>query len=317
MSWKLTTKYKQIEMRKVYHDTIEELVKVDPKVVVLEADLANSANTADLITKYPNQCFNCGISESNMIAAAGGLSILELKPYVHSFAPFVTRRVLDQIFMSIAYSKNHIHIYGSDPGIYSQANGGTHTSFEDFSVLRAIPNFIIFAPSDSTTFRWMINEYNLFPQPTYTRAPRGMLPEIYEESSTFKIGEGQWIYQGDQIAVIALGDRVQKAIEIRNVLIKQGISISVVDLMFIKPFDHTLLQEIIKQHSYIITYENHSIYGGIGDIVTNEIIASKYSPQLIKLGINDEFGEAGDLDYLEKKFRISSFDLLETIKSIL
>lgn len=317
MNWKLSDSNDKVEMKKIYHDTLNDLINFDDKVVVLDADLAHSSGTYDLFEKYPNRCINCGISEANMIAASGGLSIIGMKPYVHSFSPFVTRRVLDQLYASVIYSKGYIHIYGSDPGVYAQGNGGTHIAIEDFSVLRAIPQLTIFAPSDPVTFEWILNEYRDNPIPLYTRAPRGELPVIYEKNSLFCIGRGQWLIRGNDIAVIAIGDRVHKAIEAQKILLERGVNISVIDLMFVKPYDQNLIQDVISQHKVVITFENHNIYGGIGDIVASEIVKSESKPVLIKIGIEDLLGESGDLMYLEDKFQISSAYLIKTIENYL
>ena len=304
------------EMRKVYHDTLESILQNDDKVFLLDADLTGCITTTDLYEKYPNQSTNCGISEANMISMAAGLSLSGFKPYAHTFTPFITRRVLDQLYMSIFYSNNNVFLYGSEPGIYTQANGTTHCCVEDFSTLRAIPNTIICAPSDPTSFSWIIKEYANNPKPMYVRAPRAALPYIYKEED-FTIGKAKYLHKGLKIALIAIGDRVHKALEAKEILLKEGIDISVIDFMFIKPYDKNLLEEVIKEHDYIISYENHSVYGGLGDVIASEIATSDYNCKLVKIGIPDTFVVHGTLPYLEEKYKISTNYVVEKVKEII
>ena len=128
-----------MEMRKTYSNTLDDILKENKNAIVLEADLASSSGTSVLFEKYPHQTINCGIAEANMVGVAAGLSLCGYKPFLHSFSPFVTRRVLDQIYSSLAYSKNSVHIYGSDPGYWALHNGGTHTTYEDMAILSSIP----------------------------------------------------------------------------------------------------------------------------------------------------------------------------------
>ena len=304
------------EMRFVYRDTLESLLESDQSVFSLDADLVNCIMTTHLYTKFPEQTLNCGISEANMVSAASGLAISGLKPFAHTFAPFMTRRALDQLYMSVFYSNNPVYLYGSEPGIYSQANGGTHCSIEDFSVLRAFPNVTIFAPSDPTSFAWSMKEYVKNPAVLYARAPRAALPYIYNENETFEIGKAKYLHKGKKIAIIAIGDRVHNALEAKEELLKQGIDVSVVDLLFVKPYDQKLVQEILKEHDYIITYENHNIYGGIGDLIASEIATSDCTCKLIKMGIPDTFVVHGTLPYLEEKYHISTNDVIQTVLNI-
>lgn len=304
------------EMRRVYHDTLESLLENNKKVVMLDADLTNCVQTGDLYAKYPNQCINCGISEANMLSTAAGLSLSGLTPFAQTFVPFITRRALDQFYMSICYSHTNVFLYGSEPGIYSQANGGTHCSVEDFSILRALPYINVCAPSDPTSFEWIMNEYVNNPKPIYVRAPRAALPILYKDVSSLQFGKGQYLYKGERIAIITIGDRVHKAMEAREELLKDGINVSVVDLMFVKPYDQQLILDVIKNHDQIITFENHNIYGGIGDIIASEIATSDYSCKLTKMGIPDVSVEVGTLPYLEEKYHLSTEHLVEKVKNI-
>ena len=173
-------------MRDVYQETLKELMEKDKNVVMLDADLASASGSTKTFSDYPQQTINVGISEANMISSAAGLRLSGMKPFVHTFAPFATRRVYDQLYMSVAYSHNPIHIYGSDPGFWAQHNGGTHTSFEDLSLMLSLPEFVVTAPSTPRQFAWVLKEYyKENKRPYYTRAQRKEMPELYDEKTKF------------------------------------------------------------------------------------------------------------------------------------
>lgn len=303
------------EMRKVYRDTLEQLLMNDKTVFSLDADLINCIMTTDLYTTYPDNTLNCGVSEANMISVAAGLSLSGLKPFAHTFSPFITRRVLDQLYMSIFYSNNPVFLYGSEPGIYSQANGGTHCCIEDFSTLRAFPNVTIFAPSDPTSFAWIMKSYAKDPRIIYARAPRAALPYLYEKED-FEIGKAKYLHKGNKVAIIAIGDRVHKALEAKEILAKEGLDVTIVDFMFIKPYDKKLLEEVIRDHDYIITYENHNNIGGLGDLVASEIATTDASCKLVKIALPDTFIVHGELAYLEEKYKIATKDVVAKVKEL-
>jgi transketolase len=152
---------KKPEFRAVYVETLMELMESNPNVVNLDADLVGASGAAKLFKKYESRCINMGISEANMIGAAAGMSLTGKIPFIHTFAPFATRRVMDQLYMSGVYSNSNIKIYGSDPGFWAIHNGGTHTTMEDLALTRALANITILAPSDATQFKWCIKKLRI------------------------------------------------------------------------------------------------------------------------------------------------------------
>lgn len=312
MSWSLIHEHKTIEMRKVYADTLKELLEKDENVILLDSDLANSAGTGKLFSEYQDRCIDFGICEQNMIAAGGGLSMVGLIPYAHTFAPFASRRVLDQVFMSLAYANNYLHIYASDPGYWAQYNGGTHTAFEDIAAMRAIPNVNVVAPSDPTTFNWILNYYHDHKGIYYDRVTRSPLNYIYDNNSTFEYGKGQLIRQGKDVVIIAIGDMVNTSLKAAELLEHHGISTSVVDLFFIKPYDQALIRKVISEHPLVITAENHSKFGGIGELVAAEMAKmGKRNSVLRQIAIDDRFGEVGTIEYLKKIYHLTEEDIVK------
>lgn len=319
MKWKLEKDNQSSAFRDTYANTLLTLTDNDDKVVVLEADLMNSSGSGKVFEKHPDQCVNFGISESNMISAAGGMSKAGLIPFAHSFAPFITRRILDQFYMSVAYSNNSLFIYSSDAGIWSQRSGGTHTANEDMAVMSAIPKTMVFDPCDPVQFQWLMNEYYKTKGIYYVRAGRkALIPHIYSEDSEFEIGRGNVIYEGkSKVAVIACGMMVHEALAAHKSLKEKGIDVTVIDLFSIKPYDGKLLQKIIEENDVIIAAENHTKIGGLGSIVAYEIAKSKHSPVFKHIGIPiDAFGEVGSLDYLKKKFGLRAKDIEDSILEI-
>lgn len=314
MSWKLIQESKSKEMRQVYAETLAELMETDSKIMLLDADLASSSGAGNLFDKYKDRCIDVGISEQNMISAGAGLSFTGLIPFAHTFAPFITRRVIDQIYMSLAYAKGSMHLCGSDPGFWAQYNGGTHTTFEDISMIRAIPNMTVVAPSDPVTYDWVLREYYKRLGPWYTRTPRKAVPYIYDETSTFKYGCGQMLKEGKRVALIAIGSMTQTALNAAKLLEETGVDVTVVDLLFIKPYDKALIQKIIESHKYIITVENHNQYGGIGDIVASEIAEKGLPVTLKKIAVKDRFGEVGSVEYLKEQYHLTEQDIVNAVK---
>lgn len=306
---------KTTSFRSAYVQTLDQLIKEDQDVVVLEADLMKSAGTDAIFRDHPNNSVNFGISEANMISAAGGMSKAGLIPFAHSFAPFVTRRPLDQIYMSIAYSNNNLFIYASDAGIWSQRNGGTHTTNEDIAIMNAIPNCYVFNPSDPMQLKWLMRNYRENKGFYYVRCGRkNEIQHIYKDDSIFEVGKSIVLNEGtSKIAIIAAGMMVFEALLAAEVLREKMIDPTIVDMFSIKPYDKTLIQRLIEENDLILVAENHSRIGGIGSIIAYEIAKSKYKTTFKHIAIPDAFGEVGSLEFLKGKFKLNASDIVDSI----
>lgn len=313
MSWKLVEGKKEKEIRKAYGETLDELLQTRKDVVVCDADLASSSGAGFIYSKYPENSVNFGISEQNMISAGAGMSFVGMKPFVHSFAPFVSRRVTDQIFMSLGFAQGSMHIYASDPGYWSLYNGATHTTFEDLAIVRSIPSINVVAPSDATSFAWVMKYYVEHGGIFYNRAPRKVVPVIYEEGSTFEYGKGQWIKKGTDVVLIGEGPSVSDCLEAAQILEEEGISTSVVDLLFIKPLDEELIKEVANSHKLVVTVENHNKYGGIGELIAGVMAQLPAKAPLRMIAVQDRFGEVGTKEYLKTAFHIDVKDIVEIV----
>ncbi len=312
--FKLAQARKSPEQRQVIADTLISMMKRNEDVIALEADLGAASFFDKIQKECPNQMINVGIAEANMVGIASGLSLRGRIPFVHSFAPFMTRRTLDQIFVSGAYAKTTINIYGSDPGICSATNGGTHTSFEDIALLRAIPETKIFDPADATQVQWLLQEIERHPGINYIRTNRKAMPLIYEEGSQFEIGKANVLCEGKDVLVVAMGETLFQSLEAAKVLKESGVSITLLDMFTVKPLDHQAILKHVRNKKLVVSFENHSISNGLGSAVAEVLSENGCSVKLKRLGINESFGQVGSIDYLRKTYGLDAETLINTIK---
>lgn len=298
------------EMRSVYCSTLMDLAGRDQRIVVLDADLMSSMGMIPFGKAYPERTFNVGIQEANMVGVAAGLSATGKIPFAHSFATFATRRCFDQIFLSCGYAKLNVRIVGSDPGVTAAYNGGTHMPFEDMGILRTVPNITILEPTDSVMLRNLVeqtaNLYGVF----YIRLLRKNAIKVYEEGSTFKIGKAAQLVEGSDITIIATGIMVDEALKAADFLAEEGISARVLNMFTLKPIDKEAIIKAAKETGSIVTAENHNIVNGLGSAVA-EVIAENVLVPLERVGVNDQFGEVGPVDYLKEKFGLTAADIVD------
>lgn len=302
------------ELRKVVSDTVTDLINTNNKVVMLEADLGGASGSTAVKKVHPQNFIQCGISEANMVGVACGMSSLGYVPFVHTFAPFATRRVFDQVFLSGAYAHNTINIYGSDPGFTVAQNGGTHTSFEDIAMMRTIPGAVVLDAADDVQLEWIIREIAKMTGVHYFRAGRKNCRRLYEQGSTFELGKGNVIKQGSDVLVIACGQIVNDALDAAEKLEAEGISVEVVDMFTLKPFDKELVLKEVQNKKAVITFENHSIIGGLGSCVAEVLADENVNIKFKRVGVNDQFGQVGSASFLQKEFGLTADDLYEKVK---
>ena len=290
------------ELRDCVVETLQELMKDDDKITALEADLGGASGFTKIKKTNPERFIQCGIAEANMMGVAAGLSLTGFKPFTHTFAPFATRRVFDQLFLSGAYAGNTINVYGSDPGFSVASNGGTHTAWEDVALIREIPGAVICDPADDVQMEWIIKEFLKMEGIHYVRSNRKAVRNVYKKGSSFKIGQGNILKEGKDILIIAAGQLVSEALDCAEELEKEGYSVEVIDMFTIKPLDEKLLIKEAKGKSKIVTIENHSIYGGLGSAVSEK-----------RIGVKEKFGQVGTAEFLQEEFGLTAKQIKETI----
>ncbi len=303
----------KIAGKNMFGEAIKNMVEQDPQVVYLDADLMNSIGTAGYDLKYPDQVFNCGIQEANMMGMAGGLSAVGKKPFVHTFGAFAARRAFDQVFISIAYAKNSVRIIGSDPGVQAAYNGGTHMPFEDICLYRAIPHATVIEFTDSAMGASLLPELKDRPGLTYCRMGRKNAIAIYSADSKFTPGKANVLREGSDVTIIACGMMVAEALKAAEKLTADGIQATVIDMFTIKPLDEEAVAKYAKQTGAIVTAENGNIVGGLGAAVAAFLSGTNPTP-VIRVGVKDEFGQVGTPDYLAGIYGLTDGDIITGVR---
>ncbi len=306
----------EILMKDVYIDNLIERAKEDKRIVVLDADLMNSNGTIKFKKAFPERGINAGIQEANMIGMSAGLSATGKIPFTHTFSCFNARRALDQIYLSIAYNKLNVKIIGTDPGVLAAYNGGTHMPLEDVGMMRGIPTMKIIEPTDPVMLDYLIDEIIEDYGPMYIRLQRKNAAEIYEKGSEFKIGKGVLVKDGTDLTIIAAGIMVEEAIKAAKLLEEKNISVRVIDMFTLKPIDADIIIESAKKTGAILTAENHNVHNGLGSAVS-EVLAKNFPTPVEMIGIQDYFGEVGQVDYLMNRFELNAEDIVKKAEKLL
>lgn len=304
------------ECRKVFGDTLRSLMTENPDVVYLEADLAGAIGTAGLFRDFPEQAFDLGIMEANMVGVAGGMSLRGKIPFVHSFGTFASRRCADQTFMAGCYNRASIRIIGTDPGVTAEANGGTHMPFEDIGVYRSFPGITILDIAEpqllEAVLRQTAERYGVY----YIRFPRKWKTSYYAGMPAAEIGKAAVIRDGSDGTVIASGIEVTAALQAAEALETEGLDIRVVDMFTVKPVDEEMILRCCRETGAIVSAENHNRIGGLGSAVA-EVIAEKGQAPFERVGVPDCFGEVGDKAFLSQRFGIGAESIAEAMKRVI
>ena len=301
-----------MEMRAVYAACLAELMEKDRHVCVLDADLAKASGTRGLYERFPKQMFDCGVAEQNMASIAAGLSSYGFKPWIESFTPFASRRICDQIAISIVYAKRNVKIVGTDPGISAELNGGTHMSMEDIGVLRSIPGIVIFEPADAVQLRAAMPVLNDYDGAVYMRLYRKELPDVFPEGYSFDLFRADTLRAGKDVTIFASGFQLKDALDAAETLAREGMDAEVINVHTIKPIDReTVLASAVKTGA-VVTVENHNVVGGLHSAVL-EALAQEKIP-VCAVGVQDRFGEVGKMPYLRQVMGLTAENIVETAK---
>ena len=304
------------EAFQIFCETMHELIASDEKVVYLDADLMSSLKTIQLWENYPYNVFNTGIQEANMVGVAAGLYLNGFKPYIHSFSPFATRRVFDQIFLSIGYAQKSVRIIGSDAGIMATKNGGTHMCFEDIALMRTIPGACVADVSDPIVLRELLKLTKDRRGVTYIKTARRNLKDIYMPDEKFVLGKGKVLKPGADMTLIATGIMVSTCLDAAKELEREGINARVVDIFTIKPLDENLVLKCAEETKGIVVCENSNVLGGLGSAIA-EYLSEVRPTKIKKIGIYDEFGCVGDEQFLREKYGLTVENVILQVKKMI
>lgn len=307
---------KKIATRDSYGNALKELGATAENLVVLDADLAGATKTGTFLKAYPDRHFDCGIAEANMINVAAGLSTMGLVPFAATFAMFAAGRAYEQVRNTIGYPHLNVKIGATHGGISVGEDGASHQCCEDFALMRTIPGMTVMCPSDDVEARKMVKAAYEMEGPCYIRFGRAATPVFHEESYEFQIGKGEVIQDGTDVAIIATGIMVPEAIEAGKALAAGGISARVINMATIKPLDNELVLAAARECGKIVTVEEHSVIGGLGEAVCG--LLSENCPTPVKrIGVNDEFGHSGPAATLLKQFGLCAENIVSVTKAFI
>ena len=301
-----------MEMRAVYAECLAEMMEKDKHVVVLDADLSKASGTRKLYDRFPRQMFDCGVAEQNMASIAAGLASYGFKPWIESFTPFATRRICDQIAISISYAKQNVKIVGTDPGISAELNGGTHMSMEDIGVLRSIPGIVIFEPVDEVQLRAAMPVLGAYEGPVYMRLFRKVQPVIFPEDYSFELFKADLLREGRDLSIFVSGMMTKDCLEAAELLKAEGIDAEIINVHTIKPVDRETVLASARKTGAVLTVENHNIVGGLHSAIL-ETLAEEKLP-VCGVGVPDRFGEVGKIPYLREVMGLTVENIVEKAK---
>ena len=305
----------KIATREAYGKALVELGEQNEKVVVLDADLSGATMTKYFKAAHPDRFFDCGIAEANMMNIGAGLSTMGLIPFCSTFAMFGAGRAYEQIRNSIAYPKFNVKICCSHAGVSVGEDGGSHQSVEDIGLMRLVPGMTVIVPADAKEARKAVFALAEFQGPAYMRLARLATP-VFEEDYPFEIGKANVMREGKDAAVFACGLMVNEALEAANLLAAEGVEISVINVHTIKPIDAACVTEYAEKCGNVVTVEEHSVIGGLGDAVA-DVLMGKVNCKFRKIGINDQFGQSGKAADVLREYGLTADQIAERIKETL
>ena len=306
---------KKIATRESYGKALIELGEKHEDLVVLDADLAAATKTGMFKKVFPERFIDCGIAEANMIGVAAGLAATGKVPFASSFAMFAAGRAFEQVRNSVGYPHLNVKIGASHAGISVGEDGATHQCNEDIALMRTIPGMVVINPADDVEAKAAVKAAYEYEGPVYLRFGRLAVPVFNnEETYKFELGKGIVLREGKDVTVVATGLPVCNCIEAAEMLAKDGIDVKLINIHTIKPLDRELIVEAAKETGKVVTVEEHSVIGGLGSAVC-DVLSEEAPTKVMKIGINDTFGESGPALELIKKYGLDAESIYNKVKA--
>lgn len=310
------------QTRMAYGEALLELGRQRPEIVVLDADLFNSTRTVLFRDEFPERFVDVGISEADMVSTGAGMASCGLIPYCNSFAMFLTTICYLPIRTQIAYPSLPVKLVGSSSGLTQGPDGASHQSLEDIALMRILPNMAVVSPADDLETRQATFAIADWPGPVYMRLGRYPVPRLLGEGYQFEVGKAVSLREGRDVAILATGHMVWKALEAAELLARQRIEAQVVNFSTIKPFDEAAVRQVAAEAELLVSVEEHSIIGGLGGAVAEYLSGMALAglgtpPPLLRLGTRDVFGESGLADELLEKHRLTASLIAEDVRGAL
>ncbi len=302
-----------VEMRAVLANKLQSLMESDRRIVVIDADLARANGTLGIRKQFPDRAFDVGVAEANMASIAAGMASYGFIPFIGSFATFASRRICDQLMISVAYAKQNVKIIGSDPGVSAELNGGTHMALEDVGVLRSIPTMVIFEPVDAVQLEQSVEQIIAHEGPVYIRLFRKPIADVFGPDYRFDLFTADTVRTGKDVTIFASGLMVHEALEAVSILSAEGIDAELINVHTIKPIDEEAVCRSVAKTGCAVTAENHNIIGGLFSAVS-ETLARRVPVPVVPVGAKDRFGEVGMMPYLKEALGMTAADIVKAAK---
>ena len=309
---------KKVATRDSYGAALVELGREHDDLVVLDADLAAATKTVVFKKEFPKRHFDCGIAEQNMVAVAAGMAAMGLVPFASSFAMFAAGRAFEQVRNSVGYPHLNVKIGATHGGISVGEDGASHQCCEDFALMRSIPGMVVLCPADDVEAKAAVKAAYAHDGPVYLRFGRLAVPVIHDpETFHFEIGKGEVLRDGSDVALIATGLMTAEALEAAKQLADQGIRARVINLCSIKPLDTQLVLQAARECGKIVTCEEHSVIGGLGEAVCAEIAEAGIPCRIRRVGVKDQFGHSGPARELLVQFGLCAENIAQKVLELL
>ncbi len=306
--------YKQT--RQGYVDALIELARENPLIVVLDADVAKATRTCDFEKVFPDRFFNCGVQEANMISVAAGLALEGFIPFATTFGVFASCRAADQVRNSVAYSRLNVKIAATHCGISTGGDGASHQANEDIAIMRSFPNMTVLVPGDYEEARQATRAAASYDGPVYLRLGRDSYPVVEAIHGPFEIGTAKVLAEGEDVTLVTTGIMVSEGREAVRLLAREGISAGLIHLPTVKPLDEEALVRAARRAGAIVTAEEHSIVGGLGEAVA-ACLAERYPVPVRRVGVRDVFGESGTAQELLTRYGLRAANIVDEARALL
>lgn len=303
--------------RDAYGETLAALGHEDERIVVLTADLAGSTKTSLFAKEHPKRFFNMGVAEADMMGVAAGLAMSGYRPFASTFAVFATGKAWEQVRQVIAYPNTPVRIVATHAGLTVGEDGASHQMLEDIANMRVLPNMTVIVPADAIEARAVTRFVAGYDEgPVYVRLARAKFPVILKEDHAFELGKVSTLAEGTDVSIFACGVMVSTALQARDKLAKEGISVEVVNVSTIKPLDKETLLTSAKKTGAVVTAEEHQVSGGLGSAVC-ELLSEELPTHVVRVGVHDRFGQSGSADALIAHYGLDTNGLITAIKQVL
>jgi len=299
--------------REAYGKALLQLGAENNNVVVLDADLSKSTKTGDFAAQYSDRFINVGIAEQNLMGIAAGLASYGKVPFASTFAVFATGRAFEIIRNSVCYPNLNVKVAATHAGISVGEDGGSHQSVEDIALMNSLPNMSVIVPADARETEEVIKYAAAHDGPVYIRLGRLAAEDIFDESYTYEYGKGVELTDGHDVAIVATGLMTAQAKKAAEILNADGVSARVIHIPTIKPIDRDMIEKAAKETKFIVTCEEHSVIGGLGSVVAS-VTSETHPTKVVKIGLNDVFGESGTPAELLEKYGMTAENVVKVVK---